>query len=272
MNKVTVIGVSAAGILAVAGVKLTELGEYAVVARDRLAEVVSEKIPLSVEIDRMELLVRKLDDQVQSQAAHVADALVALENSETKLAETDNRCDNLLCELASLRDACDHPTQYVMVKHTCLGSNEEATDVHTIKTALQAKANEWKLLRSERAARTSAVASQRDAASKLSQQFDEWKLQKEVLRQRVESLKARYAAQRLSSQSNTSTIDGADLRRSIELADEIEGVLRASELRDSLSSTGTTNTIMPIEKREIVRSASLNGVLDDVDRILQDNR
>ena len=193
------IGMAVVGLMGVARFSVAEVHEYLAVAHNRISAAASEQIPLSVEIDRMEVLVQKLDTQVRSHATRVAKSQIALEDGEIELSKVEARCSGIIDDLTVLRAACEDPTQYVMVNTTCRGEQRESIDRTTVAKALEHKVAEWNVQRSESKARQSAVDAQRGAFRKLQGQFTQWKLQKELLGHRLESLKARYTAQQLLS-------------------------------------------------------------------------
>jgi len=102
-KKFASIGMALAGVLALAGFSVAEIREYLTVARNRVATPVRGEIPLSVEIDRMEVLLKKLDGQVNQQKYAVAKSRVALQDAEAESQRSASGCERLLSEMQQLR-------------------------------------------------------------------------------------------------------------------------------------------------------------------------
>ncbi len=98
---ILVVGV---GLLVASGFGIVEGIEYFQVARNRVSETIRENIPLGVEVERMEVILNKLDEQVGRQKYELAKAQVALEDAEASLAGACDNCQKLLSDMRTLRD------------------------------------------------------------------------------------------------------------------------------------------------------------------------
>ena len=98
------IGAAVATFLAMAGFSVAEVGEYLRVDHNRVVSTVRGEIPLSVEIDRMEVPLEKLDTQVNDQKYAVAKSQVALQDAETALQQSQLVNDRLVDDMQQLRN------------------------------------------------------------------------------------------------------------------------------------------------------------------------
>ena len=64
-----------------------------------------DSIPLDVEIDRMQVLIRKLDQQVDHQKYAVARSGIVLQDAQAEYVRSDARCQHLLAEMDAEVDA-----------------------------------------------------------------------------------------------------------------------------------------------------------------------
>ena len=259
MKKFVGIGMLAAVLASVAGFSVAEVGEYLQVARDRAASTVKDAIPLDVEIDRMQVLLQKLDAQVGHQKYAIARSKISLQDAEAEYARSDARCNHLLAEMGQLRD----------LNVSNLGSSCSAVTVSCrsvsqsdVRRALSYKLAAWKESTATRSAQEQAVQQQRQAYSQLEQQFAQWQSQRRLLSQRTETLKARLQTQQLASETDTSVFKSADLARATELADEIERELRVDEAQRALGNDPADSFLIPSDATE------LSNVEAEVDAIL----
>ena len=162
MKKKKTVGTAVAAVvaLAIAGFSVTEILEYLSVFRNRVRAVVREEIPLSVEIERMEVLIEKLDTQVDDQKQVVARAKVALEDAEAQHQKAQSVCGRLLSDMQYLRSLTSvdgTPTCKTMT----VGYQEVSSeDVHR---ALAHKLAAWKSATNTASAREEGLAQQRAA-------------------------------------------------------------------------------------------------------------
>lgn len=241
------IGAAVAAFLAIAGFSVAEVGEYLQVARNRVATSVRGEIPLSVEIDRMEVLLKKLDAQVHDQKYAVAKSRVALQDAEAEYQRSQGQCGNLVSDMHQLRQLGSAETTSSCGTFTVGCRRVSSEDVHR---ALAYKLTSWKHASATARAREEALQHQRVAFTRLDQQFTDWQSQRTLLSQRLATLKARHQTQQLASETDTNVFSNADLARATELADQIERELRIVEAQqvlgndaaDSLLSNGVIDS------------------------------
>lgn len=237
MKKYAKAAVASIGLLAVSGVGLVEAVEYLQVAQNNVQEAVREGIPLGVEIDRMEVILKKMDTQVGQQKYEVAKAQVALEDSEAALGASRQNCDSLLADMSQLRDMDCSPK--TVANRTSCGSlsyrtvQVSATDV---KRALGHKLASYKAKTASLEAQETVVEKQRTAWRTLATRYDSWNEQRQLLSHRLEALRARHTAQKVGSGA-VGSIDTTDLARVSKLADEIERKLRIAEKQEALGTS-----------------------------------
>lgn len=256
------IGMAIAVVIAATGFSIAEVREYLQVAANRTSESLRDAIPLSVEIDRMEVLIGKLDSQVASQKYAVAKSKIALQDSEAEHARSESRCQNLLAEMQHLRSL--NPTQQPSSGgcQTVAYRNVSASDV---RTALSYKLAAYKEAEASCKAHASAMSQQRQAYSRLEQQFSNWQSQRQVLSQRLETLRVRHQTQQLASETDTTVFNNADLARATELANEIEKELRIVEAQQALGGDPSSSFLTGESVPQV-------DVESEVDRLLSSQR
>ena len=249
------------GVLAVAGFSVAELREYMQVARDRVATTVRGEIPLSVEIDRMEVLLKKLDGQVSLQKYAVAKSRVALQDAEAEFQRAQGGCESLLSDMQQLRSLATTDTTSSCGTITVGCQKVSSEDV---RRALTYKLTSWKEVSATAKAREQALKQQQLAFNGLEKQFTDWQSQRTLLAHRLETLRIRHQTQQLASETDTTVFNNADLARATELADQIERELRIVEAQQALGSDPAELLL----GNGVIDSKSTN-VEAEVDRLLE---
>ena len=95
--------------------------------------------------------------------------------------------------------------------------------------------------------------------SKLTNRFSEWSLERQTLRQKLETLRARHEATTIAS-TQQPELASDDLNRAVELFDQIESRISVEELVGDLDD----HTLIP----QKVDATNAN-ILDEVDQILE---
>jgi chromosome segregation ATPase len=215
--------------LAFAGISPRDLGEYLQVFGDKAGTAVKEHIPDSIELQRMDVLLQKLNGQVDQQKRAVATAKIALEDAEAEFQTTELACNRLKGELQQLRDLtkADGEECSTLVSYRGISQAD-------IRRALAGRLESWKQTSQRRDALGKALDLRRQAFAQLEAKFTEWQSQREQLAQRIETLKIRHQTASLSADADTSTFDNADLARTTELADGLERKLRIEEAKQAI--------------------------------------
>jgi type II secretory pathway pseudopilin PulG len=131
-----------------------------------------------------------------------------------------------------------------------------------IRQALAARLQSWKQATERSSALQVALQQRRAAFERLQEQFGEWQSRRDLLAQRLETLKIRQQTQTLSADSDTAVFDDADLARATELADAVDRDLRIAEARAAIG-------LDPLDViTELPSSEENEAVESEVDRIL----
>ena len=176
----------------------------------------------------MELLLKKMDQQVTKQKYQVAKSKVALEDAESELARDHKHANMIMANMRKLRGLQSSGEQVSVGCHKVTSG-----EVH------QALANHLAAYKSKTAtceATETAVTQQRKAYQSLKQRYDEWNQQRRLLAHRLETLRSRLAAQKATSNTAVATFDTSELDRATELASEIETRLRIAETQQALGT------------------------------------
>lgn len=100
---------------------------------------------------------------------------------------------------------------------------------------------------------------QQNAYAALERQFNDWQSQRQLL----DTLKARYQAQALASETDTTVFNNADLARATELADQIERELRIVEAQQALRSDPADSLLSREATSTDDVEAEVDGILGD---------
>ena len=240
------------------GLNVNAVGEYAQVLRNRTSHAIDKAIPLSVEIDRMEVLLEKLNRQVTSQKYDVAKAKVALEDANTKWESNQLDCARSVSNMRKLRSATS------TVSSGCGTTVNVSQPVASgnVHRALQQALATYKVKQAACKAQRDVIRQQQQAYGQLEERFAAWQNDRALLKQRLETLRVRYQAQQLASNTDTTVFDDADLARATELADKIERELRITEAQQRLDAS-------PIDAiKEGTTSIEAQQIEAEVDSIL----
>lgn len=260
MNKYAKIGMAVVGFLAVTGFSIAEVREYLQVARNRVTSTVRSEIPLSVEIDRMEVLLKKLDGQVSQQKYAVAKSRVALQDADAEYQRAQTGCEGLLSDMQQLRHLA---TSSLTSSCGTITVGCQKVSGEDVRRALTYKFTSWKEVSATAKAREQALKQQQLAFNALEKQFTDWQSQRTLLAQRLETLRIRHQTQKLASETETTVFNNADLARATDLADQIERELRIVEAQQALGSDPAESLLSNGESDN-----SAVNVESEVDRLL----
>lgn len=256
MLKKTIAAVGILGALVmVSGFSFAEVGEYFQVTRNRISQSLQRQIPLDVEIERLELLLEKTDQQVSRQKFHVAKAKVALEESQFALQRDKQVCQNLYASMRNLRDAQRDGGEIVQVG--C--HSVPASDVNR---ALAYKLASYKNRMETVSHREKSIQHQTVAFNNQFNSFGEWEQKRKMLALRVETLKARLSTHLATATKASEGIPATELVRATELADDIERKLKIAETERALG-TSTIDTFSDI------KATQNTNVVAEIDQLLE---
>ncbi|MFM7040438.1 MAG: hypothetical protein ACKO2L_22250 [Planctomycetaceae bacterium] len=240
-----------------AGISPVELTEYLKVISGIVESGVEGVIPDTVELQRLGVILKKLDQQVGSQKQAVATAKVDLEDAEAEFQTQELACTRLKGEMQQLRQLTHSGDPACVQTVGYRGVSQQ-----DIRQALAARLQSWKQATERCSAMQGALQQRRTAFERLESQFSEWQSKRELLAQRLETLKIRQQTQTLAENTDTATIDDADLARATELADAVDRDLRIAEARQAIG-------LDPLDIiAEIPAGSDSQSVESEVDRIL----
>lgn len=238
------------------GYSPADVGEYLEVAANRAGDAVKDAIPASVELDRLSVILKKLDSELQTQQHAVATARIDLEDAEAAFQTQDLVCTRIKGELQQLRGFAGSAS------NTCATTVAyRGISAGDIRHALAARVDLWKQASSHRDALEAALQQRRAAYANLESQFTEWESRRELLSQRVETLRVRLQTQELRADTDVDLF-GGDLARATELADAVERDLRIVEARQALGLDSL------LQADQNLAAEDIDGLEAEVDAIL----
>jgi predicted RNase H-like nuclease (RuvC/YqgF family) len=246
------VGIVIGIVMSLLGVSFTDITEFATVAKIRTEKLVDDAIPISVKIDRMAVILDKMDAQVKEQAMVVAKGKVAAETAQADLEETQKQLNQLLSEMRQLRSECENTSTLKPVGQSLV-------------QALGSKLASYRNLETLNAAKSKAVEAQRRAYEELSKQFVDWQNKRQLLGYQIETLRARYTAQQLSDSANVDVFSDADLSRATKLAEDVGEIISLNEVQRSLLMS-PQEMVTPGPSIEAPEDAA--KLLQDIDALL----
>lgn len=259
MKRFLIPGAIGVAILTATGFTVAELTEYGQVARNALQSSIQDSIPIDVELQRLEVLLDKVDAKTLDQKRIVAKAQIELENAETLLSQARRRQEAVKSAMAAVRNG---EQVYVSSKSgtRCGGvvtvpANEQLAQLLT----------SYKTFTSTVTAREKAVVAHRHAVESLTSRFQEWSQERETLRQQLDSLRARHAATQIATVQQPGLATG-ELSRASELFQRLDQRLKIEERTQEdldlqpiqLSGQSTDDDALAAEIDEILGNDNLS--------------
>ncbi len=257
MKKILLVAAALMLALVTAGFSVAEDRQYVEVARARGNKALRELVPLSGEIDRLDLVLRKLDQQVAANQQQLITARAALTVAESNLADVEHGCQSLLSDMRQIRglgslDGCGN------IRVGC----RSISKAH-LKYALAWKLTAWKRGTAIRSAHRDSVANQRAAVARLAADLNEWQEERSLLSSRLETLRTRLASHDLKTRQ-AGFFSGTDLTEAKRLASEIESRMERAE--------GTSVPPSPSPTPQRFDATSTNDIVSEIDAILKANQ
>ncbi len=216
--------------LTAAGFSVPEAWEYSQVAAQKAGDTLKDSLPLSFEIDRLKLLTKKLDEQMSDHRREQAAAAVTLDRAEQDLADAKAVHDRRLEKMRQLRQAIGNTSNCeIRIGCTKVSRDEVA---NALARMLEAYREEEATLK----AREDGVSKQREAYRALAGKLADAKHSRDMLAQKVETLRSQYSAQQLSTTQQLGPFDQQTLLRAQRLASEIERRLAVDRKRTELEA------------------------------------
>ncbi|MCC6509944.1 MAG: hypothetical protein IT423_12630 [Pirellulaceae bacterium] len=208
-------------VLQLAGV-LSIVRDYGTVGVNYAADWFKKSMPVNVDIERLELSLQQLDSEIASNGRKVVEQSVALDryaaqvsSKESSLAQTRNDLKALRNKFVSLDDdAAKKPIEDEMAKRLARHKVQSQT-LQSTKTAL---------------------ANQRQAYESMLAAFEKQKLDRDILKEKLESFRAEYETMQMRGDLQQSTIIHSASRKASDLAIEIADRL---EIQRRLAAVAT---------------------------------
>lgn len=240
-HRFALLGATAIVVLAISGFGITEAFEYLTTAGNRISDALHDGMPVDVEIDRIQVILAGVDDQIERQKHVVATGLVALEDAESAVKQEHAECQALLSEMQTLRNRL--PDKAGATQSTaCRQPQPPGQDTQGIRRRLATRLAIWEARTSSLQVLEEAVEHQRQAVDQLTARHDEWRRKRELLSSRLTVLRTRQTSSQAYDSETGSAFDDAALSRATRLANEIETRLRVGEKASSLDLTASHET------------------------------
>ncbi len=233
MKKALVIGALVLG-LGVSGV-LGTVWEFATIGSGYVTSIGKKAIPIAVDIERLELAISQLDGEIAKNGRSVVEESVALDRYQAQVDEKARSVAQLKSDLTGLRD------RYVSVSCEASRCNMEAA---ISKRLARAKAQTESLVSMRTAAENRRLGYEKMVAA-----FEKQKLDRDVLREKLEAFRAEHATMRMRGELDHSPFATSASRKATDLAIEIGDRLEVSrrmakQLSDEID-IGLANTSNP---------------------------
>lgn len=205
MKKALVIGALVLGI-GVSGV-LGTVWEFATVASNYVTSVGKKAIPVAIDIERLELAINQLDSEIAKNGRSVVEEAVALDQYQAEVDEKARNVARLKSDLSELRD------RYTSVSCEASRCNLEAA---IGKRLARAKAQTESLVSMHNAAENRRLGYEKMVAA-----FEQQKLDRDLLREKLEAFRAEHATMKMRGELEHSTFATSASRKATDLAIEI---------------------------------------------------
>lgn len=262
MKKVAMVCGLGLALLAISGFGFTEVSEYFQVARKNINEGLKSNISADVELDRLEVVLQKLNLQISKHKIQVAKAEVAHDRAVESWNVEVVKSEKHMQKMADLRDIQKSMANVSTVKVGC-----HSVSIAEIKAALASQLELYKSCKKVCAKKAELMESQRMAVQKLKAKFNEMKQQSQLLSQKLDLLRSRNEIQKANATINGELeLDDTELSRAKALVEEIETRFdindKASELNghaaDIIIQSNGTGTAVESEVDEILGKQNAN--------------
>lgn len=247
-------------LLAVLGLVLTSGGIWT--ARDYIGAGVEElgrwfdgQIPVVAKIEVMDESIQQLDKEIASNSRRVVEETVALERLEKVVAEKGQNLARTKKSLSALK-----------VKHTqsrCEQSRGEVESAMAFQVArFKAQSEASKTI-------GESLSLKRDALSKMARALEQQKVHRDVLKSKLEGLRAEYESMRMRGQLTRSTLETSASAKADRIYTDIQGRL---EVERRLWEQGVTEGSVDVEMdgqsdQEVFDMSTVDAILGQVDEV-----
>lgn len=209
---------------------LTESFDLLAAAYRGVSRAIQTDNPLEVEIDRLEIILERLQRQIEREKHGVATALVALEDAEYQLYLEQQICSQQMKDIQTL-----HLLQQQLAATDSHSSTGHAPESEIIRTTLAGNLRNWDVRTTSMKTLKETVHNQRLVVNRLLVEHDCRRTQYQVLISRTETLRTRNAFQQTLGDVSTPSLPEL-MSSAAELADRIEGRIRVTEAESAITA------------------------------------
>lgn len=224
--------------------------DYIQIGCSKIVSWGGEQIPIGVEIDRLGLSIKQLDSEITSNGRRVVEESVALDRFAKLVSEKEQGLNTIKSDLSLLKE------KYVST--TC----DKTKD--SLETSMLTRVARFKAQSATVSTMEKSLKLKRVAYEKMREAFEKQKLAREVLQNRLDSLKAEYESLKMQGRLSQTDLANSALRKATELAVDIEDRLEVQ--RRLAEQTEDLGTDTEIEDHSDNEAAEFN--LSDVESVL----
>jgi hypothetical protein len=233
--------------------------DYIQVGWSKIVSWGGEQIPIGVEIDRLGLSLQQLDTEITSNGRRVVEESVALDRFAKLVSDKEEGLNAIKSDLSLLKE------KYVST--TC----DKTKD--SLETSMLTRVARFKSQSAAVSTMEKSLQLKREAYEKMREAFEKQKLTRELLQNRLDSLKAEYQSLKMQGTLAQSDLANSAIRKATDLALEIEDRLevqrRLAEQTEDLLSNDEVETTSENEPAEFTLS-DVESVLDNtLDKLAQ---
>lgn len=182
--------------------------DYIQVGWSKIVSWGGNQIPIGVEIDRLGLSLQQLDTEITTNGRRVVEESVALDRFAKLVSDKEEGLSAIKSDLSLLKE------KYVST--TC----DKTKD--SLETSMLTRVARFKAQSAAVSTMEKSLKLKREAYEKMRQAFDKQKLTREVLQNRLDSLKAEYQSLKMQGTLSQSDLANSAIRKATELALDIE--------------------------------------------------
>lgn len=234
--------------------------EYITVGKNRVVQGIEQGIPKSVEFERLQVVLDKLNAQEPDHKRLIAAAQIELQDAETALQQSQLAGDKLRDDMRRLRALAGDGEQLVVVP----ASSGKAISTSDVRRALAARLASYKQAQERLELQRRSLAERREAFASLQARFEEWRVNRSQLADRLQTLRLRHESQLLANNTDSRVFDDSDLTRATEIANRLERDLRIVEAQQALGSDAADsilNSTLKVEEDFTAIDAEIDQIL-----------
>jgi len=216
--------------------------------------VIEQGIPVGVDIQRLELSVQQLDTEVTHNGRLVVQESVALDRYEGQVKEKSQSLTQLKSDLSSLRE------KFV--------SSECGMSKTSLEPAISKRISRFKSQSQTLVTMQTALERKRESYDKMLAAFEKQKMDRDVLRDKLESFRAEYVSMKMRGELEQSALANSASRKAtdlaIEIGDRLEVQRRLALQNDSDSDIELGGSTSPTREFDITDLDEVLGTAEHV--------